>query len=329
MKNVRLAGRRYSDPDVLALVEAGGGLQDPRSLVLTQARKLNALYRRFEVSADDPMQRLKHIASLRGLTIEPMNVERRRSEQRDAVVIFNSQDQGKHGHIVYNPDRSDGRIAFSIAHEIAHTFFPSSSRGVRFREMCDSDSREANELERLCDLGAAELLMPENEFQASVASEWSMKSVARLAETFGSSLEATVFRLASAYPGIAAAGSLRFRRTKGDEAKLRLVSEAEQTSFFDLEPCDRGPRVAPPKYRRQAFHASDTFPASQIVPWNKSFDQESIVYQVELDKIYTAEEHLPNGTDSKGVLEVMHTPYQWEEADPEHPDILFYWRKVN
>jgi hypothetical protein len=73
---VRSRTERRRDPDVVALVEAGGGLSDARSLVLTQARKLNASYRRFESSGNTPLERLKFIASLQGLTLEPMNIER-------------------------------------------------------------------------------------------------------------------------------------------------------------------------------------------------------------------------------------------------------------
>ena len=71
----RSRSERRRDPDVEALVKAGGGLSDARSLVLTQARTLNASYRRFESSGNTPMERLKFIASLQGLTLAPMNIE--------------------------------------------------------------------------------------------------------------------------------------------------------------------------------------------------------------------------------------------------------------
>jgi IrrE N-terminal-like domain len=317
--------KRYVDPDIQALVEAAGGLYDARSLVVTQARRLNELYRQFESPSVAPMERLCHLASLKGLTLEPMSFEHRHTEKRDALVIFSSRDQGKQGHIAFNPDRSKGRIAFSVAHEIAHTFFPSTSGGVRFREMCESESREANELERLCDLGASELLMPIQEFQSSVAGEWSLGAVPRLADSFGSSWEATVFRLASAFPGSAAAGSLRFRRRKSEEAMLNNVGHSEQGGLFRPAE-DKIPLVAPRKYRRQSFFTSSSFPASQIVPWNKSFDEDSVVYRLQAGEVGAARERLPNGINVKGVLEAMHAPYQRDEAPDDRPDVLFYWR---
>src|SRR5216683_5964086 len=100
METVRVGGRKYSDPDVISLIRATGELVDPRSAVVNQARKLNCEYRSYDGGQASPMKRLEIIASLCGLTISPMNIERRRAE------------------------------------------------------------REANELERLCDLAASELLMP-------------------------------------------------------------------------------------------------------------------------------------------------------------------------
>ena len=318
---------RKRDPDVVALVEAGGGLSDARSLVLTQARKLNASYRRFESTGNTPMERLKFIASLQGLTLAPMNIERSRHEGRDAVVMLSGAEKGKRGQILYNPDRPADRQAFSVAHEIAHTFFPSTSGGARFREMTASDSQEMSELERLCDLGAAEVLMPREEFQASVGGNWSIESIEHLIGEFGSSREATVFRLASAYPGVAAAGLLCFRRTKGDQAKLKSMMQYPQANLFSSAASSQSTSgIANPKYRRQSFHASDSFPAPHTVRWNKSFDENSIVYQVGSNRVMSSKESLPNDMGVEGILEAIQAPYQREDADPAHPDILFYWR---
>jgi Zn-dependent peptidase ImmA (M78 family) len=326
MERVRVGGRSYSDPDVVALIRASGGLVDPRSLVLTQASKLNEQYRMFDSSGVLPFARLVQMASLKGLEILPMDAERRRSETRDAVILLNGRSKGKKGQIFYNPDRPSGRVAFSIAHEISHTFFPTTSGGARFREMCDSDSREANELERLCDLGASEILMPREEFRTEVGREWSVSSVPRLVQRFGSSFEATLFRLASAYPGTAAAGLLKFRRRKEEQRAIeRMQIVVGQRSLFSVQTRITSD-VPEPKYRRQSFHMSDRFPDRLIVRWNKSFDAESIIVQAaDLGGVLTANEPLPNGSDLVGRLEAVVAPYQRDDADADHPDVLFFW----
>src|SRR6266404_5893199 len=212
METIRVGGRKYSDPDVISLIRATGGLVDPRSAVINRARKLNQEYRSYEGGPSDPFKRLEIIASLGGLTISQMNIEQQgKSERRDAVLIPSGRGHGGRGQIFYNPQRPQGRVAFSIAHEIGHTFFPNTMTGARFRDICGSDSREANELERLCDLAASELLMPLEEFRGELRGRFTLANVEELTEKFGSSFEATVFRLATAHPGIAVAGLLRYR----------------------------------------------------------------------------------------------------------------------
>ena len=89
-------------------------------------------------------------------------------------------------------------MASSIAHEVIHTFFPNSINGARFRNICASESREVNEMERLCDLGASELLMPLSDFQrVAAATGYTLSAVSTLMEIFGSSFEATTRQAAA------------------------------------------------------------------------------------------------------------------------------------
>ncbi len=232
METVRVGGRRYSDPDVVALVRATGGLIDPRSAVVTQARKLNQLFRSFDSPNVTPLERLEILASCVDLELVSMSPEQCNEESRDAVLILNGIGTGKKGQILYNPQRPPGRIAFSVGHEIGHTFFPATTGGARFREMCESESREANELERLCDLAASELLMPIDEFQQEV-DVYTMHSTRGLMQRFGSSFESTAFRLATAHPGVAAAGLLQFRLRKEEQRRIDArISNLGQGRLF-------------------------------------------------------------------------------------------------
>lgn len=329
MEGIRAGGHRYSDPDVVALIRAGGGLADPRSLVLTQARRLNQQYRMFDSAGVTPFARLVHIASIIGLEVMPMDTTRRRDHSRDAVILLNGTSKGRRGQIFYNPDRPSGRLAFSIAHEISHTFFPSSSGGARFREMCGSDSREANELERLCDLGASELLMPAKEFRSAVDDDWSIRTVSRLTVQFGASFEATTFRLASSHPGVAAAGLLRYRRRIEEQRTAERAEAAKAQALLFSRATLRTVVIPKPKYRRQSFHVSDEFPERLTVRWNKSFDEDSVIYRAA--NAATALHHdeaLPNGTAILGKLETIAAPYQREDADLIHPDMLFLWTAI-
>ncbi len=319
METIRVGGHAYSDPDVISLIRVTGNLVDPRSAVIHQARTLNARFRSFEHASIGAFERIKILASLCGLEVTAMNLTRdKNDEQRDAVLIPSGRAHGTKGQVLYNPSRPLARTIFSIGHEIAHTFFPSTSYGARFRDLCGSNSREANELERLCDLAASELVMPLEEFRDVAAHDYGLDALPRLCERFGSSYEATLFRLASAHPGVAVAGLLRYRRRKSEERILSAT--ASQLPLGD-------PR---PKYRLQSFHASFACGNKYKVPWNKSFDEASCVYTAgRSSSKCTAEEALPNASGDRGLLEAVRAPFQRSEANPEFSDVLFFWSPPN
>jgi hypothetical protein len=251
-----------------------------------------------------------------------MSLDGTHDTRRDAVVLMRDSGVAKGGQIFYNPLRSQGRIA----HEIAHSFFPQTSGGARFREMLDESSEETSELESLCHIGAAELLMPEEDFRSSVAGDWSFNRLHSLEREFGASTEATVFRLATANPGQAVAGLARYRHTKADAQRVQKLKTNLQARLFDGNFGDELLSIAPPKYRRQSFHPSLSFPKELFIPWNKSFDESSCVYEAAVGHNASGDEPLPSRTHCMGRLEAMRAPYQGPDADVDHPDILFLWK---
>jgi Zn-dependent peptidase ImmA (M78 family) len=318
METIRVAGRKYTDPDIISLIKATGSLVDPRSAVIHQARTLTANLKRFNAVPQNGIARMTILASIKGITVEAMNVERQQAEKRDALLVTTTTGQ----QILYNPKRPPGRVAFSIAHEIAHTFFPNSVKGARFRNICESSSKEANELERLCDLGGAELLMPIDEFRAATGGQYSLNNADALANLFGSSFEATVYRLATAHPGLAVSGLLRHRQRKDEERRARRL-EQQETLF----PSEIKPGVnAPPKYRRQSCYLSEKCTDDFTIRWNKSFDLASIVYQAGLNgQLHSSVEILPNEVGLRGRIEAIRAPYQRDDASGSFPDVFFFW----
>ena len=146
------------------------------------------------------------------IKIQAMDMDRLQKEKRDAA-LFPTPSGLK---VLYNPNRPKARVVFLRSlMRVIHTIFPTRTSGARFRSITDPDSREANELERLCDLGAAELVMPLEDFQREANGTYSLTCVEKLASHFGTSFEATTFRLASAHPGFAVSGLLRYRLHAG------------------------------------------------------------------------------------------------------------------
>jgi Zn-dependent peptidase ImmA (M78 family) len=321
METLRIGGRRYSDPDVISLCQQTGGLIDPRSTVVHMARLLLGKINGFPGVPRDPLERLKIIASLVGIKIQPMDMDHLQKEKRDAALYPTSSGLK----VLYNPNRPKPRVVFTIAHEVVHTFFPNSTSGARFRSITHPDSREANELERLCDLGAAELVMPLEDFQRAANGTYSLTRVEQLASEFGTSIEATTFRLASAHPGVAIAGLLRYRHTL-DEGRRQHKNSKQQLLF--LNPPLPSAQPAEKKYRRQSLHVSSNCEDEHLIRWNKSFDRTSVVYKAREGGVHRAVESLPNQSGQYGQIEAILCPFQREEADGNFGDVLFFWQDV-
>ena len=324
METLSIGGRRYSDPDIISLIRQSGGLIDPRWKVVNMARALIEETRTFSGLPNDPLERLKIIASLKGIKIKPMVMNQVRQEKRDAALY--PTDSG--WTVLYNPNCPKYRIVFTIGHEIVHTFFPNSRNGARFRSMTSPGSREGNELELLCHLGASELVMPIDDFQRQANGRFGLASVERLSSHFGTSFEATVYRLATAHPGLAVAGMLQYRFTRDEDRRHAKISSQRVLFEKDIR---LQPQPAERKYRRQSVHLSASCAeaeAEYTIRFNKSFDPSSIVYKAREGGIHSGIESLPNLSGAIGRIEAMLCPYQSDAAHEEFGEVFFFWEEI-
>jgi O-acetyl-ADP-ribose deacetylase (regulator of RNase III) len=115
-----------------------------------------------------------------------------RSDIADARTVPVSKSGLK---LEYNPLRPRGRLRFSIAHEIAHTIFPDCAESVRHRGGTHDGLEDDWQLEVLCNIGAAELLMPLGSFQELVDRTLTIENVLKLRREFDVSVEACLLRL--------------------------------------------------------------------------------------------------------------------------------------
>lgn len=97
--------------------------------------------------------------------------------------------------IEYNPTKPQNRIKFSIAHEIAHTFFPDCGEYIRNRSVNKQISSYDWELELLCNLGAAEILMPKGSFVGLKDTLITINNVLQLRKQYNVSTEAVLRRI--------------------------------------------------------------------------------------------------------------------------------------
>lgn len=116
-----------------------------------------------------------------------------RADIRDARTVSSS---GKGSLIEFNPTAPRWRVRFSIAHEIAHTFFPDCGERVRNRGLHAACVGDDWQLELLCNVAAGELLMPIGSFPSLRNEDLSIERLVQLRETYDVSIEALLMRTA-------------------------------------------------------------------------------------------------------------------------------------
>jgi len=157
------------------------------------------------------------------------------------------------------------RINFSVCHEIAHTFFPDAYETSRHRRKQQSQDAEYLQLEWLCDMGAAELLMPHVSFAVDLAPRGtSLQAVRELRDLYATSSEAVLIRVSQLSKEPCA---VVFLSEKFKPAELK----ASQTAELDL-----GLPPVAPKLRVDYVRAASGF--SVFIPQDKSVPRDSVAY---------------------------------------------------
>ena len=135
--------------------------------------------------------------------------------------------------LVLGKRASATRRLFTIAHEICHTFFYEVVPEIKFFPHPPDEEEE-----RLCNFGAAELLMPSWEvLQLAPRFEPSLGALYQIAQHFGVSTEATLIRLR----GLGlwdCTLSFWYRRTNGTFALDRIYGSRANWSWVE-EPLER------------------------------------------------------------------------------------------
>ena len=316
-----VGNRKYVDPDVASLIDRSGGLIDPYEVVRICVSSLLEKLSEFEVRLDSAFERICILASLAGFEVKAFQGDRRGLRGHEAIIVPSAGGNTK-GTIFYNPDLPLPRIIFSIGHEITHSFFPASNTGARFRSLSREGSRGARELEMLCHSGASELAMPLVAFSAAVKRHgFGFGSVDLIREPFETSFEACTYRMAQTASFPAAAGLFQFRGRVSEEEGLG----SRNLNLFSNNDPDCGTPMK--KYRRQSFHSSSSFPRELLIPWNKSVPETSHIYRAaESRSLQTGFERIAingRGKEIRCYLEALPAPYQPEDVDPDHPDILY------
>lgn len=169
----------WTNPSVLALLD--DECLDPFATVERRARDiaLEAMEQGWTGPPYDPFE----LADALGIELVA------RQDLDDARLV--SIDE--HPRIEFNPARRPARVRFSIAHEIGHFLFPNYGDRVRYR---DPSERRGDDwqLEILCNVAAAEFLMPSGAFPIAEAENLSLPHLLDQRARFEVSTEALLRR---------------------------------------------------------------------------------------------------------------------------------------
>ena len=164
-------------------VLAFAGTCDPLDAIEQAARDIvfQAVENGWEGPPFDPFE----LAAILGIEVVP------KDELRDARTIPVG---GGEVAIEYNPTRPRHRLRFSLAHEIAHTLFPDVGKILRYRDNPTAGPPDGWQLELLCNVAAAELLMPTDMLPMLREGPIEIEELIQLRSTFGVSTEALLRR---------------------------------------------------------------------------------------------------------------------------------------
>ena len=159
---------------------------DPVDAISDRARKvvLDALDEGWDGPPFDPLE----LADRIGIEVVA------KAGVRDARTV--PVGQGKNFRIEFNPTRPSARVRYSIAHEIAHTLFPDCASDVRYRAHRSELAGDEWQLEVLCNIAAAEFLMPLGSFPNLRSENMTIERLGQLRSTYAVSMEALLIRAA-------------------------------------------------------------------------------------------------------------------------------------
>jgi Zn-dependent peptidase ImmA (M78 family)/O-acetyl-ADP-ribose deacetylase (regulator of RNase III) len=181
---IRALSSYWKNPSVLRLA----GQRDPVAVITEKAQ--DVVFKALELGWSGPPFNPFELAQMLGIKVIPLdNVG---SEIDDAQIRLDTS--GKFL-IEYNPNKPPARIRFSICHEIAHYLFPDCREQVQHRLAHEHISATDRQKEMLCNLGAAELLMPIGSFPEMSKDGYTINNVLELRKKFEVSTEAVLLRM--------------------------------------------------------------------------------------------------------------------------------------
>ena len=251
--------RIWYHPSVLQLMDEAGNSGSPEQVIIGKAKKVveYALAQGWTGPPFDPSL-LTSLLGIRQVQIDGIEAEAQ-------IVPVNGQFE-----LMFRRDVADKRLNFTLCHEVAHTLFPDCAGMIRFRNANRGRFDPDREVEFLCDIGAAEFLLPAPYFEDELKQNGiSLKAVETLSTRFNASREAIIRRIPSTNLEPCAVVYLGLGLNKKE-----AISQNNPLLPFDESEVTR-PK---PRLRIRKVHASTGF--TVFLPTNKSIPDESVLYNL-------------------------------------------------
>ena len=273
LKCIKVGKRHYFHNSVLQLIELHKEVsKDPQEIIRNSVR--SKLVEARNLGWSGPPFDPQFLASMMGIQYE----ESRKLSHSEDAELHRRED----GRLVikYNPDKPKTRQKFSIAHEIAHTFFPEYGDQYKARHKTGQFNSE-NEVEFLCDLGASEIIMPAPEFDLDVKNMGiSLKCLTELSTRYETSPEATAIRMirTDLVPCALMVFDYNHKPTEKSKIEEMEYQEKYQEKLFYDSPWNLPPMKLRVKYSFQTKHFSG------YIPNHKSIEESSPLYDVSITR---------------------------------------------
>lgn len=251
-------GRKWRHPSVLELMKTAEHVGRPEERIVEKAKEIVAAGIKLGWSGPpfDPYI-LANILGIKTKQIDFIDAEAQ-------IVPINGQFE-----LQFRSDVANTRLNFTICHEIAHTLFPDCADMIHQRNTQRKSFDPDKEVEYLCDIGAAEILMPTPYFDNDLKNEGiTLQAVPILAQRYSASREAVIRRIPSASPKPCAVVylNLGFNKT---ELQSRHISTfpLDDIQIQKLKPRLRVSKVYPNNF-------------NVFLPHNKSIPDDSVIYKL-------------------------------------------------
>ena len=209
------------------------GDKDPVDAITQKARTLvlHALDKGWRGPPFDPFR----LAELRDIEVVA------RAGIRDARTV--PVGRGQRFRIEFNPTRPAARVRYSVAHEIAHTLFADCSEHVQYRAARSELSEDEWQLEALCNVAAAELLMPLGSFPKLREESMTIDRLVEIRRTYAVSMEALLIRAVR----VSEASVVAFAASRIEKGTVEGGYRVEYTipSYSSMPALPRGTVVSP------------------------------------------------------------------------------------